>query len=81
MLSVSYGFVENRKETGMKLKVIECPICGHLNKNLDLEDSRGLMECERCGAIGIVPERTPGRFETQVNNTIKYLRPVKVLMQ
>lgn len=65
----------------MKLKVIECPICGHLNKNLDLEDSRGLMECERCGAIGIVPERTPGRFETQVNNTIKYLRPVKVLMQ
>ena len=65
----------------MRLKVIECPVCGHLNKNLDLEDSRGLMECERCGAIGIVPERTPGRFETQVNNTIKYLRPVKVLMQ
>ena len=65
----------------MRLKVIECPVCGHLNRNLDLEDSRGLMECERCGAIGIVPERTPGRFETQVNNTIKYLRPVKVLMQ
>ena len=80
MLSVSYGFVENRKETGMKLKVIECPICGHLNRNLDLEDSNGLMECERCGAVGIIPERWPDRFETQRNNTIKYLKPVKVLM-
>jgi len=25
-----------------RLKIIECPICGHLNRNLDLEDSNGL---------------------------------------
>ena len=80
MLPVSESSVGQKGGT-MRLKVIECPICGHLNKNLDLEDSRGLMECERCGAIGIVPERVPGRFETQINNTIKYLRPIKVLMQ
>lgn len=28
-----------------------CPICGHLNKNLYLEDTNGWMECERCGSL------------------------------
>lgn len=27
----------------------KCPICGTLNKRLDLEDSDGWMECEHCG--------------------------------
>ena len=27
----------------------KCPICGTLNKGLDLEDSDGWMECEHCG--------------------------------
>ena len=80
MLSVSYGFIDDGKAIGMNLKVVECPICGHLNGNLDLEDSNGLMECERCGMIGIIPERWPARFETKRNNIIKYLKPVKVLM-
>ncbi len=80
MLSVSYGFIDDEKETGMNLKVIDCPICGHLNRNLDLEDSNGLMECERCGTVSIISERCQDRFETQRNNIIKYLKPVKVLM-
>lgn len=25
-----------------------CPICGHENKFLDLEETGGLMECESC---------------------------------
>ena len=60
----------------MKLKIIECPVCGQLNRNVDLEDSKGWMECECCGMIGIIPERTQDRFETQVNNTVRYLKPI-----
>lgn len=25
-----------------------CPICGHLNKNLYLEETDGWMECDHC---------------------------------
>ena len=28
---------------------VECPICGQLNKSLDLEETDGWMECEECG--------------------------------
>lgn len=27
---------------------VKCPICETLNRNLDLEDSKGWMECEKC---------------------------------
>ena len=26
-----------------------CPICGKRNRNLDLDETNGWMECERCG--------------------------------
>lgn len=28
---------------------VECPICGQLNRSLDLEETDGWMECEECG--------------------------------
>ena len=28
-----------------------CPICGHLNMNLYLDDTDGWMECEKCRNI------------------------------
>lgn len=28
---------------------VECPICGQVNKSLDLEETDGWMECEKCG--------------------------------
>ena len=28
-----------------------CPLCGTINKGLDLQDSKGLYECEKCGTI------------------------------
>ena len=37
----------------MKFKKYDvyCPACGHLNKNLYLEETHGWMECERCLAL------------------------------
>ncbi len=32
-----------------------CPICGHMNMKLDLEDSNGHLECEACGSLERVP--------------------------
>ena len=28
---------------------VECPICGMLNNSLDLNETDGWMECEKCG--------------------------------
>ena len=28
---------------------VKCPICGTINKSLDLEETDGWMECESCG--------------------------------
>lgn len=30
---------------------IRCPVCGALNKSLDLEESDGWMECENCKEV------------------------------
>lgn len=59
-----------------RLRVIECPICGHLNRNLDIADSKGWMECEHCGALGIIPEISEDIFETYKNSTIRYFKPI-----
>lgn len=28
---------------------VKCPICGTVNKSVDLEETDGWMECESCG--------------------------------
>lgn len=28
---------------------VKCPICGTVNRSLDLEETDGWMECEHCG--------------------------------
>lgn len=39
---------------------VKCPICETLNRNLDLEDSKGWMECEHCKTaskvLGVLPK-------------------------
>ena len=43
----------------MKRYDIKCPICGTVNRDLDLEETDGWMECEKCGTavqtIGVRP--------------------------
>jgi len=43
----------------MKRYDVKCPICATLNRSLDLEDSEGWMECERCKTaskvLGVLP--------------------------
>ena len=30
---------------------VKCPICGTINKSLNLEETDGWMECEKCGNV------------------------------
>ena len=41
------------KKKGFVMKTFEqaCPVCGHLNRDLYLEDTGGWMECEKCSMI------------------------------
>ncbi len=35
----------------MGLYNASCPCCGHMNKNLYLEETEGVFECEACGQV------------------------------
>ena len=35
---------------------VECPICGALNKNLNLDETGGWMECDSCGKVVGLPK-------------------------
>lgn len=35
----------------MGLYNASCPCCGHMNKNLYLEETEGFFECEACGQV------------------------------
>ena len=35
----------------MKTYDVKCPICGHVNHNLFLEETDGWMECDNCKQI------------------------------
>ena len=35
----------------MKMYDVRCPVCGTVNRNLYLEETDGLMECEHCQRV------------------------------
>lgn len=34
----------------MNIRDVVCPVCGTLNKSVNLEETDGWMECEKCGS-------------------------------
>ncbi|MDO4650008.1 MAG: translation initiation factor 2 [Eubacteriales bacterium] len=40
----------------MSLYDAKCPICGCVNKDVDLRETEGWMECERCKEIVRFPQ-------------------------
>ena len=37
---------------------INCPICGEINRNLDLEETDGWMECSQCRSVVQIAKQT-----------------------
>lgn len=34
----------------MERKDVECPLCGHINRGVELDETDGWVECEQCGS-------------------------------
>ena len=46
----------------MKTYDVKCPVCGHRNESLYLDETEGWMECEECGSVSVVSiQRTEKR--------------------
>lgn len=43
---------------------VRCPVCGAVNKSLDLEETDGWMECENCGNVSRHPAYTVASCES-----------------
>lgn len=59
----------------MKTFDVRCPVCGHMNHNLFLEETDGWMECEKCNAATRslksedtirIPLRSPKTIKPQI---------------
>lgn len=35
----------------MRTYDVKCPVCGHVNHNLFLDETEGWMECEKCEQV------------------------------
>lgn len=51
---------------------VRCPVCGHMNHNLFLEETDGWMECEKCNtATRSLKSEDTIRIPLKSLNTIK----------
>ena len=56
----------------MKTFDVRCPVCGHMNHNLFLEETDGWMECEKCN----VATRSL-KYEDTIRIPLKSLKTIK----
>lgn len=58
----------------MERKDVECPLCGHINRGVDLDETDGWVECEQCGS-----DFAPGEcLERGMQSTYLVLHPVEI---
>jgi transcription initiation factor TFIIIB Brf1 subunit/transcription initiation factor TFIIB len=51
-----------------------CPVCGHMNYSVDLNETSGEMECEKCGLI--VTVQRPFQNYTFSEETISSMQKI-----
>ena len=57
----------------MERKDVECPLCGHINRGVELDETDGWVECEQCGS-----DFAPGEcLERVMQSTIRYCIPLR----
>ena len=58
----------------MKTYDRKCPYCRHMNRKLYLEETGGLMECEKCGEVSYVLIPQAGEVYDMRSRSIKKVR-------
>ena len=58
----------------MERKDVKCPLCGHINRGVDLAETNGWVECEHCGN-DFVPRECLDRV---MRSTYSVLYPDKI---
>ena len=50
----------------MKRSNVKCPICGHINEDVDLEDTEGWVECSKCETVFMAPHDSQHLFSQKL---------------
>lgn len=58
----------------MERKDVKCPLCGHINRGVDLDETDGWVECEQCGSDFATGEC----LERVMQSTYSVLHPVEI---
>lgn len=58
----------------MERKDVECPLCGYINRGVDLDETDGWVECEQCGS-----DFAPGEcLDKVLQSTYSAVHPVEI---
>ena len=60
----------------MRTYDVDCPCCGHRNSALNLEETRGWMECEKCGKAVQVTNRFEKHYKAPVFKMDQHSRTI-----
>lgn len=64
----------------MKRSNVKCPVCGHINEGVDLEETEGWAECCKCQTVFmasdyvqqlLISKLSLGKFSDHVSKAIK----------
>ena len=58
----------------MERQDVKCPLCGHINRGVDLDETDGWVECEQCGSDFASREC----LERVMQSTYSVLHPVEI---
>lgn len=50
----------------MKRSNVKCPICGHMNEDVDLEETAGWVECSKCETVFMAPHDSQHLFSQKL---------------
>lgn len=60
----------------MKKADVTCPLCGKINRGLDLRETDGWMECEHCRAVIHMVRADTENLAAEQNRIWQVLRPL-----
>lgn len=69
-----FVFVREVNEV-MERSNVKCPVCGHMNEGVDLEDTEGWVECSKSETVFMAPHYSQHLFSQKLtlNNPLSLI--------